>query len=174
MPDEINKNDPDTKMILCPAHNEYYLKLAQMIGIKFPMYISHWDVDSDKLETIITIKFHREARFSCPVCGEENLKVYNRFTRRAKTLGFYNYRTVIKFHHPRIKCPNCGLKSVALDWITPGASITNVVKAKIIALLPEMRLSDISRQMNVSINLVRNLMQESAKKRSKKSAKKPK
>ncbi|MDR2406178.1 MAG: transposase family protein [Deltaproteobacteria bacterium] len=123
-------NNPVTRKAMCPIKNPLYEEVASSIGIEFPLYIANIGQSSITNQTVITLAYHRRARFDCPSCGEKDLRVHSKRFRRIKHFDDLNNETIITVFHPRVPCPKCGVKTVVFGWVDRHSNVTTIGKSK--------------------------------------------
>lgn len=89
------------------------------LGITNPLYIERVEFDGDTLH--IHISFEKGTRFPCSCCGIEGMPIHDTVRQEWRHMNFFQYRCVLHFPVPRVKCDECGTQK----WKPPWASGTN-------------------------------------------------
>lgn len=90
---------------------EFYQRI---LGLQSPWVVSDVKLDTEAGQVDIHVEHCKSTKFCCPECGTE-LACYDHVsTRRWRHLDTMQYRTILHAAPPRVKCPEHGVKQVAL------------------------------------------------------------
>lgn len=108
------------------------------LGLTPPWIVSKIEFDPDKKQMDIQIDFTKGGQFPCPECGRRDCKAYDTESKKWRHLNFFQHTTFIHARTPRINCPDCGVKAVAVPWAMEGSGFTMLFEAFIMAMAPHM------------------------------------
>ena len=114
-----------------------------------PWHVTSIDFDRAEGRIDINIDFRSGSRFRCPDCGSA-CQVHDTIQREWRHLNFFQYRAYIHAREPRIKCPERGVKTVAVPWARKGSGFTLSFEAMVIMLGQEMPVSAVSRIVGIN------------------------
>ena len=100
---------------------EFYQKI---LGLESPWVVADVKLDTEAGQVDIFVEHREGTKFCCPECGSE-LACYDHVSaRRWRHLDTMQYRTILRAAPPRVKCPEHGVKQVALPWAEKGSRFT--------------------------------------------------
>ncbi len=95
---------------------------------------------------------------TCPQC-DVVCPGYDNRRRQWRHLDMCAYRTMVVADHPRVACPEHGVRTVSVPWAEPKARFTAEFESLVIDSLQEASVSAVSRLMGVSWNAIDKIMQ---------------
>jgi transposase len=116
------------------------------LGICEPLYIREVVFDMERQELRLHIDFSKGGRFSCPVCGAEELPVHDTADKTWRHLDFFQYKCYIHMRTPRVDCPQCGKKLWTPPWSRKGSGFTLLFEAFVMSLakaMPMLQIADL-------------------------------
>ena len=102
-----------------------------------------FDVGEKRLD--IHIDFARGGTFPCPSCGRKGCGAHDTQERTWRHLNFFEHVTYLHAWVPRVQCPDCGVKTVAVPWARPESGFTLLFEAYVLMLGREMPVSAVAR-----------------------------
>ena len=91
------------------------IDLFQMaLGLTPPWQVSDAEFNLKKKRLDIRIDFPRGSTFTCPECGQADIKAYDTQEKSWRHLNFFQHEAYLTARVPRIKCDNCGMRLVAV------------------------------------------------------------
>ena len=121
-------------------------ELFQMaLGLFPPWTVIEIKFNANKKQLDIWIDFSTGGEFSCPTCDRGGCKAYDTENKRWRHLNFFEHVTYLHVRTPRIKCPECGVKTVSVPWAREGSGFTKLFEAFIMVLAKEMPVNAIAR-----------------------------
>ena len=113
---------------------EFYLKL---LGVVEPWSVDRIAVDDElgKEEVSIHLTHRKEAKWSCPECGEAAPLHDHGRERRWRHLDTCQAKTFLVARLPRVKCSSCGVRQVPASWSEDGSRFTLMMEAHILRTL---------------------------------------
>jgi transposase len=102
-----------------------------------------FDVSEKRLD--IQIDFERGGTFSCPACGKADCGAYDTEERTWRHLNFFEHVTYLHAWVPRVRCPDCGVKTAGVPWARPGSGFTLLFEAFVVLMAREMPVLAVAR-----------------------------
>ena len=133
------------------ATNELF---SLALGLEEPWYVSDFQFDPEKRRLDLTIDFRRGSRFKCPECSKSGCAVHDTNTRTWRHLDFFQHQAYLTARVPRIECPECGVKQVAVPWSRPGSGFTLLFEIFTVLLSQEMAIAPLAVLLHVHPNSV--------------------
>lgn len=126
-----------------------------------------WGVERVELNTAgavvhVWLKEDEGAAFSCPDCGA-NCSAYDHVEREWRHLDTCQFETRLHSRVPRIECPVHGVKTVRVPWAEPGSRFTLLFESLAISWLREMTPAAISRNLRISWEEGRGIMERAVR-----------
>lgn len=119
------------------------LQLA--LGIMPPWLVDAATFDADKKRLDIDIDFARGGRFPCPHCGTADCPVHDTSMQEWRHLDFFQHQAFLHARTPRITCPDCGVKQIAVPWARTGSGFTLLFEALAMTLMTAMPVAVAAR-----------------------------
>jgi transposase len=121
---------------------------TRALGIQSPWQIIDIQFSEPERELRIYLGYPRGSRFRCPECGKDDVPVYDSTEREWRHMNFFQYKAYLHCSVPRIRCPQCGVKTAHLPWARPGSGFTLLFEAFIMTLAREMPVLALARLIN--------------------------
>jgi transposase len=108
------------------------------LGLQAPWQVvgSAFDAGERRLE--LRIDFERGARFACPECDAPGCPVHDTEQKTWRHLDFFQHQAFLQARVPRVRCPEHGVRLVAVPWARPSSGFTLLFEALIMVLAAEM------------------------------------
>jgi transposase len=116
---------------------------AAALGLNIPYQVKKVEFNLEEGVLHIHIHFPRGSEFPCPVCGNP-CKVYDTKAHQWRHLNFFEHKTYLHAHVPRIDCPRCGVKTVKVPWSRPESGFTLLFEAFTLALCKRMPVKSVA------------------------------
>jgi len=94
------------------------------------------------------INFRHGGVFVCPECGKEELKAYDTELKSWRHLNFFQHEAYLTGRVPRVKCSQCGIRTVDVPWSRSGSGFTLLFEAMIMTLAKAMPVKTIASFVN--------------------------
>lgn len=116
------------------------LELFQLaLGLKPPWQVSSLEFDPEKKRLDIKIDFLKGSTFSCPECGQVELKAYDTVEKSWRHLNFFQHETYLTARVARVDCSKCGVRLISdLPWARRDSGFTLLFEAMIMTLVKSM------------------------------------
>ena len=114
------------------------------LGLGEPWRVVGSSFDADRRRLELRIDFERGARFACPECDQAGCEVHDTAEKRWRHLDFFQHQAYLVARVPRVRCPEHGVRQVALPWARPGSGFTLLFEALLMALVPEMPVAAVA------------------------------
>jgi predicted RNA-binding Zn-ribbon protein involved in translation (DUF1610 family) len=123
------------------------------LGLAPPWLVERCEFDPEEKRLDIFIDFTRGGEFGCPECGRTDCKAYDTQNRIWRHLNFFEHVTYFHVRTPRVECPDCGVKMVAVPWAREGSGFTLLSEVFILVLrfLNPIAYFWLGRERNVSV-----------------------
>ena len=121
---------------------------AAALQINEPMYVKNIEFDQDNGELHIYIDFKKGAKFTCPICGLEDLDVHDTDEKTWRHLNFFQYKAYLHCRTPRTKCPKDGVHLTTPAWAAPGSGFTLLFEAFVLQLTMYMPVLKVAVLLN--------------------------
>jgi transposase len=119
------------------------LQLA--LGIMPPWLVEAATFDAEKRRLDIEIDFATGGRFPCPDCAKPNCPTHDTVKKTWRHLDFFQHQAFLHARTPRIICPDCGVKQIAVPWARPGSGFTLLFEALAMTLMTAMPVAAAAR-----------------------------
>ena len=96
----------------------------------------------------IKIDFPRGSIFSCPECGQNNVKAYDTEEKTWRHLNFFQHEAYLTARVPRVQCDKCGIRLVNVPWARSESGFTLLFEAMIMTLAKAMPVKTIASFVN--------------------------
>jgi transposase len=103
--------------------------------------------DAERKRLDIEIDFARGGRFPCPACARADCPVHDTSMLEWRHLNFFQHQAFLHARTPRITCPVCGVKQIAVPWARPGSGFTLLFEALAMTLMTAMPVAAAARLM---------------------------
>ena len=115
------------------------------LGLVPPWMVKACNFDAAKKRLDIEIDFARGGRFACPQCATPDCAVHDTAMQTWRHLDFFQHQAFLHSRTPRITCPDCGVKQIAVPWARPGSGFTLLFEALAMALMTAMPVATAAR-----------------------------
>ena len=95
--------------------------LQMALGLTPPWQVSSSDFDPQQRRLDIKIDFTRGSTFSCPGCGQNDVKAYDTEEKTWRHLNFFQHETYLTARVPRVQCDKCGIRLIGVPWARSGS-----------------------------------------------------
>ena len=112
-----------------------------------PWQVKACAFDADRRRLDIEIDFARGGRFPCPACGKPDCPVHDTARQEWRHLDFFQHQAFLTARTPRVTCPDCGVKQIAVPWARPGSGFTLLFEALAMTLMTAMPVAAAARLM---------------------------
>jgi transposase len=115
------------------------------LGLVPPWMVKACAFDAEARRLDIEIDFARGGRFTCPACGKTDCPVHDTTQQTWRHLDFFQHQAFLHARVPRITCPDCGVKQIAVPWARPGSGFTLLFEALAMTLMTAMPVAAAAR-----------------------------
>ena len=91
------------------------------LGLLPPWMVKACNFDAEARRLDIEIDFARGGRFPCPHCAMADCPVHDTAMQTWRHLDFFQHQAFLHSRTPRITCPDCGVKQIAVPWARAGS-----------------------------------------------------
>ena len=117
------------------------------LGLVPPWLVKAANFDAEKKRLDIEIDFFRGGRFPCPHCATADCPVHDTAMQQWRHLDFFQHQAFLHARTPRITCPDCGVKQIAVPWARAGSGFTLLFEALAMTLVTHMPVAAAARLM---------------------------
>jgi len=121
------------------------LQLA--LGLVPPWLVTTANFDAQARRLDIEIDFAKGGRFPCPHCAKVDCPVHDTAMQTWRHLDFFQHQAFLHARTPRITCPDCGVKQIAVPWARTGSGFTLLFEALAMTLMTAMPVAAAARLM---------------------------
>lgn len=100
-------------------------------------------------EVEVRVEHSGSAALECAECGASATR-YDTRLRRWRHLPTCQYRTILATEVPRVRCPEHGVKTLAVPWSEPGSGFTALLEAPVMDWLREASTSAVARHLDLT------------------------
>lgn len=118
------------------------------LGLVPPWLVNDVRFDADKKQLDIEIDFARGGRFPCPHCNAADCPVHDTAMQKWRHLDFFQHQAFLHARTPRITCPTCGVKQIAVPWARAGSGFTLLFEALAMTLVTHMPVRAAANLLN--------------------------
>ena len=115
------------------------------LGLIPPWMVKACAFDAEARRLDIEIDFARGGRFPCPQCGTVDCPVHDTSMQTWRHLDFFQHQAFLHSRTPRITCPDCGVKQIAVPWARTGSGFTLLFEALAMTLMTAMPVAAAAR-----------------------------
>jgi transposase len=119
------------------------LQLA--LGLTPPWTVSRSDFDTEAHRLDVEIDFAPGSRFACPTCGAADCSAYDTERKTWRHLNFFQHEAYLHARVPRVRCEQCGIKTVNVPWARPGSGFTLLFEALVMTMVSAMPVKAVAR-----------------------------
>ena len=118
------------------------------LGLVPPWLVNDVRFDANKKQLDIEIDFARGGRFPCPNCNAADCPVHDTAMQKWRHLDFFQHQAFLHARTPRIICPTCGVKQIAVPWARAGSGFTLLFEALAMTLVTHMPVRAAANLLN--------------------------
>ena len=123
--------------------------LMQMaLGLTPPWTVTGSDFDPEAGRIDIVIDFPAGSRFACPACGAADCPAYDTERKTWRHLNFFQHQAYLNARVPRVRCENCGIKTVSVPWARPDSGFTLLFEAMVMTMVSAMPVKAVARMVD--------------------------
>jgi transposase len=115
------------------------------LGLIPPWMVKVCAFDAEARRLDIEIDFARGGRFPCPHCAKADCPVHDTAMQTWRHLDFFQHQAFLHSRTPRITCPDCGVKQIAVPWARAGSGFTLLFEALAMTLMTAMPVAAAAR-----------------------------
>jgi transposase len=135
---------------------------ARILGVERPWQVTDVELRLEEGEVEVKVEYARSGSTSCPECGLEAAR-YDSRVRRWRHLPTCQYKTILAAEVPRVRCPQHGVKTLAVPWAEPGSGFTALFEALVIDWLREASIQAVARRLDLTWDEVDGVMQRAVR-----------
>jgi len=117
------------------------------LGLVPPWMVKAASFDAQARRLDIEIDFAKGGRFPCPHCAKADCPVHDTAMQTWRHLDFFQHQAFLHARTPRITCPDCGVKQIAVPWARAGSGFTLLFEALAMTLMTAMPVAAAARLM---------------------------
>ena len=105
-------------------NNELHRHYGLLLGVKRPWEVDGVNLDMEGRRVEIRLEWAMGHGVPCPECGRECTMADHAPERTWRHLDTMQFETLIRARVPRSRCPEHGVKTIAVPWAEPGSRFT--------------------------------------------------
>ena len=117
------------------------------LGLTSPWKVMRAEFSAPDGRLDIHLDFARGSRFACAACAGEGCPVHDTAQETWRHLDFFQHRAFLHARTPRVNCPACGVRKVAVPWARAGSGFTLLFEAYVLALAKAMPVANVAQRM---------------------------
>jgi transposase len=114
------------------------------LGLGEPWEVVGVEFDAGERRLDLRIDFRKGARFACPECGRDGLKVHDTEQKTWRHLNFWEHETYLAARVPRVVCPEHKVRQVDVPWARERSGFTLLFEALVMAMVKEMPVAPVA------------------------------
>ena len=117
------------------------------LGLTAPWRLARSEFDKEAGRLDLYLEYPRGARFACPEpgCVESQCPVHDTEAKTWRHLDFFQYQAHLHAKVPRVRCPEHGVRMVAVAWARPGSGFTLLFEALLITFATAMPVLQVAK-----------------------------
>lgn len=122
------------------------MELFQLaLGLQSPWQVERVEFGGDPSELRLYVVVDSGVAFACPQCGASG-PLYDRSEERVwRHLNFFQYKAFLHARLPRMRCSECGVKTVSAPWARPGSGFSLLFEAFVLTLAKQMPVAALAQ-----------------------------
>jgi len=126
------------------------------LGLGEPWRVSRVEFAEEPGRLDLHLAYRRGARFPCPepACGRDRCPVHDTVDKTWRHLDFFQHKAFVHARVPRVRCPQHGVRLVALPWARPGSGFTMLFEALVLTFATAMPMSKVAQSVREHDTLV--------------------
>lgn len=110
------------------------------LGLGEPWRVSGAEFAEDAGRLDLEVDYPRGVRFGCPEpgCAQDRCPVHDTMDKTWRHLDFFQHKAFLHARVPRVRCPEHGVRLVALPWARPGSGFTMLFEALVLTFAKAM------------------------------------
>ena len=129
------------------------------LGLVPPWCVVRTDFRPDQRLLEMRVDFKPGSRFACPDCGGKDCGVHDTVEKRWRHMDFFQHQAFIVARVPRVQCPGCGVRLIAVPWARPGSGFTVLMEGLILEMSRSTPVRNIAQLLRVSDNRIWRVIQ---------------
>jgi len=126
------------------------------LGLSRPWRVVRTEFDPGAAQLDLYLEFDRGARFVCPAkdCAHGGCPVHDSAEKTWRHLDFFQHKAFLHARLPRVRCPEHGVRQVAVPWARPGSGFTLLFEALVLSFataMPMAKVAGITREHDTRI-----------------------
>jgi transposase len=122
--------------------------MQMALGLTPPWTVTGSDFDPEAGRIDIVIDFPAGSRFACPACGAADCPAYDTERKTWRHLNFFQHQAYLNARVPRVRCENCGIKTVSVPWARPDSGFTLLFEAMVMTMVSAMPVKAVARMVD--------------------------
>jgi transposase len=126
------------------------------LGLGEPWRVSRAEFVEESGRLDLQVTYQRGVRFSCPEpeCGQDRCPVHDTVEKTWRHLDFFQHKAFLHARVPRVRCPEHGVRLVAVPWARPGSGFTVLFEALVLTFAKAMPMSKVAQSVREYDTLV--------------------
>jgi transposase len=126
------------------------------LGLSGPWRVVRTEFDVEGTQLDLYLDFERGARFACPAkdCAQGGCPLHDTTDKTWRHLDFFQHKAFLHARLPRVRCPEHGVRQVAVPWARPGSGFTLLFEALVCsfaAAMPRAKVAQMIREHDTRI-----------------------
>jgi transposase len=126
------------------------------LGLSGPWRVVRTEFDVEGTQLDLYLDFERGARFAYPAkdCAQGGCPLHDTTDKTWRHLDFFQHKAFLHARLPRVRCPEHGVRQVAVPWARPGSGFTLLFEALVCsfaAAMPRAKVAQMIREHDTRI-----------------------
>ncbi|MCA1682359.1 MAG: ISL3 family transposase, partial [Actinobacteria bacterium] len=126
------------------------------LGLTAPWRVARTEFEAEQTRLDLYLDFPRGAQFPCPAkdCTHGACPVHDTADKTWRHLDFFQHKAFLHARAPRVRCPEHGVRQVAVSWARPGSGFTMLFEALALtfaAAMPVSKVAEMTREHDTRI-----------------------
>lgn len=118
------------------------------LGLSEPWQVERVEFGGEPAELHLHVVAAAGTAMACPQCGALG-PIHDRSEERTwRHLNFFQYQAFLHARLPRVRCAQCGVKTVSAPWARAGSGFTLLFEAFVLTLAKQMPVAALAKLLN--------------------------
>jgi transposase len=121
--------------------------MQMALGLTPPWTVTGSDFDAGAGRIDIQIDFPPGSRFACPTRGAADCPPHDTERKSWRHLNFFQHQAYLNARVPRVRCDQCGIRTISVPWARPDSGFTLLFEAMVMPMVSAMPVKAVARMV---------------------------